>query len=245
MTYPLPEKLPPGLYETLVTGELKRRIEASRSAGGKALEQDLDSADGHELLARHLFDALRRSLRELPQEERAERQAELVNLLLCQLGAADLAVLVPPKVLESVVEGAGPGSQGLERPEVPLSQSDLLVNARGEPGVGRALEREIDSADRIDLLCAFIRWPGLRVLLDALRRHRERGRSLRIITSTYTGSTERVRARCPTRFWVPVATRATPASAPWLSSGVSPAISRRTCTPLPAWRRDRLEETRP
>jgi hypothetical protein len=56
------------------------------------------------------------------------------------------------------------------RPHVPLSASDLLVNARGEPSVGRALEREIPSADRIDLLCAFVRWNGLRLFLWRWRR---------------------------------------------------------------------------
>ena len=35
---------------------------------------------------------------------------------------------------------------------MPLSASDLLVNARGEPAMGHALDREIPSADRIDLL---------------------------------------------------------------------------------------------
>jgi HKD family nuclease len=57
--------------------------------------------------------------------------------------------------------------------------------------VGAAIEREIYSADRIDLLCAFIRWNGLRTLQSALEAHRTAGRQLRIITTVYTGSTER------------------------------------------------------
>ena len=57
--------------------------------------------------------------------------------------------------------------------------------------MGAAIEREIYSADRIDLLCAFIRWNGLRTLQHALEAHRQAGRPLRIITTVYTGSTER------------------------------------------------------
>jgi superfamily II DNA or RNA helicase len=38
---------------------------------------------------------------------------------------------------------------------------------------------------------AFIRRSGIRPLLDALRRHCDTGRQLRILTTTYTGSTER------------------------------------------------------
>ena len=54
-----------------------------------------------------------------------------------------------------------------------------------------AIEREIHSADRIDLLCAFVRWNGLRMIRPALEAHREAGRPLRVITTVYTGSTER------------------------------------------------------
>jgi len=69
---------------------------------------------------------------------------------------------------------------------------DLLVNARGEPRVGNALELEIPSADAIDLLCAFVRWNGLRILDSPLRKHLiENKRRLRVITTVYTGSTER------------------------------------------------------
>jgi HKD family nuclease len=57
--------------------------------------------------------------------------------------------------------------------------------------MGAAIEREIYSADSIDLLCAFIRWNGFRVIRPALEGHRLAGRPLRVITTVYTGSTER------------------------------------------------------
>ncbi|HEV8658377.1 MAG TPA: DEAD/DEAH box helicase family protein, partial [Thermoanaerobaculia bacterium] len=76
-------------------------------------------------------------------------------------------------------------------PEIALSQSDLLVNARDEPRIGSVLEKEIESADRIDLIISFIRWSGLRLLAPRLRAFTERGGRLRVITTTYTGSTER------------------------------------------------------
>ena len=81
------------------------------------------------------------------------------------------------------------------QPLVPLSSADLLVNARGEPSVGAAIEREIHSADRIDLLCAFVRWNGLRTLRPALEGHRQAGRPLRVITTVYTGFHGTARAR--------------------------------------------------
>lgn len=188
------QQLPPGLYEALVTEQLDDRIAVTRAAGLPSSTREVDPADGYELLARHVFEALRRHLRGFKQEERAARQGEFVNRLLAHLGEQGLDVLIPPNLLAAVAETsaiAGDEPTLPERPRVPLSQSDLLVNARGEPGVGQALATEISSADEINLLCAFVRWHGLRVLLPALQRHRARGRRLRVITTTYTGSTER------------------------------------------------------
>ena len=49
------------------------------------------------------------------------------------------------------------------RPEVPLTASALLVNGRGQPRIGTEVQRELASADNVDLLCAFVCWAGVRV----------------------------------------------------------------------------------
>jgi superfamily II DNA or RNA helicase len=79
----------------------------------------------------------------------------------------------------------------IRRPITPLRDTVLMTNARDQPSVGREIAAEIESADRIDVVMAFIRWTGIRELLPALRRHVEQGKPLRIITTTYTRSTER------------------------------------------------------
>jgi hypothetical protein len=37
---------------------------------------------------------------------------------------------------------------------VPLSNSELLANAEGQPNIGSELRLELESADSVDLLCA-------------------------------------------------------------------------------------------
>jgi superfamily II DNA or RNA helicase/HKD family nuclease len=56
--------------------------------------------------------------------------------------------------------------------------------------LGSQILTEIESADSIDLVMAFIRRSGLLPLVAALRSHCGRGRRLRVLTTTYTGSTE-------------------------------------------------------
>ncbi|HEX4865776.1 MAG TPA: phospholipase D-like domain-containing protein, partial [Acidimicrobiales bacterium] len=52
------------------------------------------------------------------------------------------------------------------------------------------MQRELASADRVDLLCAFVKWHGLRVLEDHIEGLIRRGGQLRVITTTYIGATD-------------------------------------------------------
>ena len=70
-----------------------------------------------------------------------------------------------------------------------LLDTTLLTNSRGEPALWHEIRAEIHSSDAIDVVMAFVRWSGIRPLLEALRRHCRDGKSMRIVTTTYTNST--------------------------------------------------------
>jgi superfamily II DNA or RNA helicase/HKD family nuclease len=196
---PNSEKLPEGLYEQLVTRRIAHTLQRLQSTGYSFESEELESADSHEALAWYVYEILRQVLQEMPSEGRTNLQVDLCNrilgLLALQRGdnGENSAVLQPASLLLSLTRRILPTGEPhpIPRPHIPLAASDLLVNARGEPGVGHAIEREIASADEIDLICAFVRWNGLRLVLPALKTHSESGKRLRVITTTYTGSTER------------------------------------------------------
>lgn len=193
----LPEP-PFGLYERLVTHGLQNRLLQFDSAKARADRNPLDRAEAAATLARHFERLLERELSGLPEEDRLAKQAALTNGLIELLQGPDEAdddkVALPPEELKAIapvtLEGLVAPLEMLA-PLVPLSASDLLVNGRGEPGLAPSLAREIPSADSIDLLCAFVRWHGLRILEPQLRAHLEAKKPLRVITTVYTGSTER------------------------------------------------------
>ena len=66
----------------------------------------------------------------------------------------------------------------------------MLTNTRGEPNLGSEIKAELGTADEVDLLCAFVKWYGLRLLEPELRRLRARGAPFRVITTTYIGATD-------------------------------------------------------
>jgi superfamily II DNA or RNA helicase/HKD family nuclease len=185
-------ELVPGVYERLVDGELRRSLGAMPDLTGE--ERSLLLAEAPDRLADHVADRLRMSLRRAGD---LEEQVTLTQRLLEELDLADdeadrsLLLDVPASVLTRVGPPLLPGQSPPPFPLIPLSDSDLLVNAREEPRLGEALLRELETADRVDLIVAFIRWAGIRILLDPLRRLAERGVPLRVITTTYLGSTER------------------------------------------------------
>ena len=177
-----------GLYESLITHALEQRL-----AGLSNLDVQrgvVDEADEPDVLARHVRDVTLRALR---QERDAQRRLALVNRLVETLGASEDSLSAAGQLL-AVATPSAPGAviRALrERPSTPLSDAALLTNAPGEPGIGHEIRAELASADRVDVIMAFVKWYGLRLFEDQLRALRESGVPLRVITTTYMGATER------------------------------------------------------
>lgn len=143
-------------------------------------------------MARHLQAGLRR----LPTKDRLEQQVALVNGLIeaiseSSAGSGSIAeeVISKPSVLRGVFP-ATPTFRMPTRPHTPLDQSALLINAPREPKLASELLAELESADSVSLLCAFLVWTGVRVLAPGLQRLVDRGGELKVITTTYMGATE-------------------------------------------------------
>ncbi|MFP5580073.1 MAG: DEAD/DEAH box helicase family protein, partial [Acidimicrobiia bacterium] len=189
------DELGPGLYESLVTEGLKAQLEAL--ADELPVEQrGLRSAEAADRIAWHLSRQIDGALSDVPDEDRVEVGLRVARALLDRLGDlvhVDPATVPvdPATVLHAILRTRPDGSaQPIEEPLIPLLDTTLLTSAPGEPNLVNQLRSEIESADEIDLVMAFIRRSGINPLADVLRRHCDADKPLRVLTTTYTGSTE-------------------------------------------------------
>jgi len=175
---------PEGVYESLETVALARQLQDSAFTAKFAA---VDPGDAPEVLARHIADIVRRSLDGRDEGSRVD----IVNEIAALFETADDALPGAIRQLLALTRDELPGRSEMPRPVTPLSEAALLTNSPEEPTLGSELRAELASADRVDLLCAFIKWHGLRVIEEQLLDLRDRGVPFRVITTTYMGATER------------------------------------------------------
>ncbi|MEQ4519554.1 DUF3427 domain-containing protein [Pseudarthrobacter sp. B907] len=178
------EQLPEGLYELLNTDALG--VHLGREADLQPVFADIEDEDSPDILSRHVADAVRRALAAVRPADRVV----LANKLLQELNTGD-RIADGPTQLHSLHRPDTLKRRNLRRPTTKLSDSALLTNSKDDPNLAAELRTEIESANTVDLLCAFVRWTGLRLLEPALQQLKERGARLRVITTTYMGATER------------------------------------------------------
>ncbi|MEW1805486.1 DUF3427 domain-containing protein [Pseudarthrobacter sp. NPDC080039] len=178
------KQLPQGLYELLNTDSLRRLLDTQQ--GLQPVFADVEDEDSPDVLARHVAGAIHQALLAAKTAERVD----IANRLLRALEIPD-QIAPGPSQLQSLHRSDALKRRQLRRPATKLSDSALLTNSKDEPNLAAELRSEIESADTVDLLCAFVRWTGLRLLQPALEQLKERGAKLRVITTTYMGATER------------------------------------------------------
>ena len=190
--------LPRGLYEELITEALEARLQKV-SAQLHTRRRPLHEAEAADRISLHLAREIKRALACLKDKDRVTEGIELARQIMDLVETAIPDSEARPQrptsatdpILDALLALQPDGTaETIPSPLTPLLDTTLLTNAPHEPRVGHQILTEIHSADRIDVVMAFIRRSGIRPMMAALKKHCESGKPLRVLTTTYTGSTE-------------------------------------------------------
>ena len=192
----------PGLYEQVVNTALNREL--SEIPDARKSVAPIDKAEASKVLAQYLADVVQKGLENVldnggnitDQVDLANRIVSLIEQETKEAAFASLGVDQRAEQLLALLReqdprlAVGRTAADLSRPETSIAQSSLFTGAIHEPQMYTELKKEIVSADRIDMLVSFIKWSGLRLLMDELREFTQNGGELRIITTSYMGATD-------------------------------------------------------
>lgn len=189
-----------GLYEQIINKGLDAELAQSDKLSQTA---PIDSAEAAKVLAKYIADVAEQGLRQVQDNGGdLKDQIALANRMIQTLTAGsgrseDMSSSVAERAeqLLAVVDRkdtiqAVSGKAELVRPETSIAQSTLFTGAVHEPQMYSELKKEIVSCNRIDMLVSFIKWSGLRLIIDELKTFAMNGGKLRVITTSYMGATD-------------------------------------------------------
>ena len=197
-----------GLYEQIINKALESELAMTDKLKHVAA---LDSEEAAKILSKYLSDILESKLIEISEnsntiglkdkekeQKRVSDQVAYLNRIIMSIGDDAEQMQISEKVEKLLLalfdkkDSIFSLNEKAEiiRPETSIAQSSLFTGAIHEPQMYTELKKEIVSCDRIDMLVSFIKWSGLRLIIDELSEFTKKGGALRIITTSYMGATD-------------------------------------------------------
>lgn len=189
-----------GLYEQIINKGLETELSSTDKLSTTA---PIDSAEASRVLAKYIAEVVEKGLDNVAdnggdvnsQVALANRiistiinetkENELDEMTVAERAEQLLALFDKKNSILAIDEKAA-----IIRPETSIAQSSLFTGAIHEPQMFTELKKEIISCNQIDMLVSFIKWSGLRLIMDELTAFTQNGGELRIITTSYMGATD-------------------------------------------------------
>ena len=189
-----------GLYEQVINKGLDTELSSTDKLSQTA---PIDTAEASKVLAKYVAEVVERGLDNL-RDNGGDLNAQvaltnqIITTIMAETKEADFDALSVAERAEQLLAlfdrqntiWAVDEKAQVVRPETSIAQSSLFTGAIHEPQMYTELKKEIMSCNRIDMLVSFIKWSGLRLIMDELTTFTQNGGELRIITTSYMGATD-------------------------------------------------------
>lgn len=189
-----------GLYEQIINKGLETEL---ASTDKRSTTAPIDRAEASKILAKYIAEVVEKGLDNVADNGGdVHAQVALANRIISTIihetkenELGKMTVAEQAEQLLSLFDKKNSilalnEKAAIIRPETSIAQSSLFTGAIHEPQMFTELKKEIISCNRIDMLVSFIKWSGLRLIIDELTTFTKNGGELRIITTSYMGATD-------------------------------------------------------
>lgn len=190
-----------GIYEEIVNNKILKEINDDNLIIGK---EKLDSEEAKNILTQYIANITKTALKYIRDDikdsnEYLLKQIEICNDIIELLKEKlqdkefeELKISESTEVLTYVYSRMNNTNFNNEviRPETSISRTSLFTGSKREPNLNEEMKKEIASADEICMLVSFIKWSGLRTILDELKVFTSSGKKIKIITTSYMEATD-------------------------------------------------------
>ena len=199
-----------GVYETLISQAIEEKLKNFSEEKFLIKKSDIDSAESYKMLANYLAEVVAQVLKSyFSGKDRSvtiSNQVDAVNRILKFIEDewVDHNVITSPdklsdesklQFLRGIYSKVGYTKEQVEEKAKvhPVSgyRVSSLFTGGNDLSMDDEVRKDIQTADQIDLIVSFIKFEGLRLLIEDLRRFVERSDTkLRVLTTTYIGATD-------------------------------------------------------
>ncbi|MFD2043088.1 DUF3427 domain-containing protein [Ornithinibacillus salinisoli] len=196
-----------GIYEEIITKQLKNKLYQLDKEKFEIGKEKLDVEEARKMLSAYISNITRKALQFVRDRKNSDdkesllEQIEICNSIIAnisnQLGVEELKQLSideEGEVLTSIhsslnnIRSVKKGK--VIRPVTSIAESSLFTGSSYEPDMLSELKKEILSANEIYFLVSFIKWSGIRIIIDELKSFTDNGGKLHILTTSYMEATD-------------------------------------------------------
>lgn len=191
-----------GIYENLIYEALQRKLAAINKSQYAINTLSIDSAEAPRLLTNYISRILSRLLTDDKLFDGLEERINFINKILhyieheWQCDTNNDLLLVQNELLSGIIAKAGKNEAQIKacnllRPKSGFTVSNLFTGSNHDLSLQSEINLDIQSADEIYWIVAFIKFSGVRIFKDALVRFLEKPNArMHIITTSYMAASE-------------------------------------------------------
>lgn len=200
------ELLKPGIYEDIINKQMKQELLSFVDDTYLVEKGNLDVEEARKILSSYISNVTRKALNYVRDSEKDDKEALLRQIMTCNRIITMLSdELDEDEFSKLEIDESGEVLQAIQeklnkvhsiqkkkaiRPVTSIAESTLFTGSAQEPNMLNELKKEIISSNEIDFLVSFVKWSGIRCIIQELETFTQNGGKLRIITTSYMEATD-------------------------------------------------------